>query len=99
MLSYTRMGIPHEYTFTYGTSHTCNIACSVNHVLFGNGVWQRCYGGDRGYSLWKFAGKVTYQRLLLRVQPLCFVWLIPSDATNDANFNVSLEKLSQGTGK
>ena len=47
--------------------------------MFGNGVWQRCYGGDRGYSLWNFAGEVTYQGLILRVQPLCFVWFTPSD--------------------
>ena len=37
-------------------------------------------GGDCGYSLWNFAGKVTYQGLILRVQRLCFVWLPPSDA-------------------
>ena len=48
--------------------------------MFGNGVWQRYYGGDCGYSLCSFAGEVTYQGLILRVQPLCFVWLPPSDA-------------------
>ena len=51
-----------------------------SHVMFGNGVWQRHYGGDCGYSLWNFAGEVTYQGLILRVQPLYFVWLPPSDA-------------------
>ena len=51
-----------------------------HHVMFGNDVWQRCCSGDCGYSLWNFASEVTYQGLILRVQPLCFVWLMLSDA-------------------
>ena len=31
----------------------------VWHVMFGNGVWQRHYGGDCGYSPRNFAGEVT----------------------------------------
>ena len=54
-------------------------AQTITIKLISNGVWQGCYGGDCGYSMWNFAGQVTNQGLVLRVQPLCFVWLMPSD--------------------
>ena len=70
-----------NFTTVSSRARTClTVNNYTHHMMFGNGVWQRCYGEDCGYSLWNFAGEVTYQGLVLRVQPLCSVWLTPSDA-------------------
>ena len=61
--------LPIQLLLCVNKHHGCS-----HHMILGNGVWQRCYGGDHGYTMWNFAGKVTYQGLVIRVQPLCFVW-------------------------